>query len=105
MRIVELPEEPKTDDPESLEVIFRMPLSGERIKRRFLQNDTIAALHDFIDDLQRQGKCQFEGVTNFTSRYQLIQNMPRKVYDDSGATLESLGFFPRGAMLQVQQTE
>ena len=76
-----------------------MPLSGERIRRRFLKTDTISLLYDFIDDLQNKGKCQFEGVTNYTSKYEIIQTMPRKVYDDKTATLDDLGFYPRGAML------
>ena len=38
---VEVPEEPQADNQESLELIFRMPLSGERIRRRFLKDDKI----------------------------------------------------------------
>ena len=29
--------------------------------------------------------------------------MPRKVFADKAATLEAAGFYPRGAMLQIQQ--
>jgi hypothetical protein len=95
-----MPTEPSADNEASLELIFRMPLSGERIRRRFLKEDTISLLYDFIDDLQNQGKCKFdEDGDTFCTDYQIIQSMPRKVYSDKDATLESVGFFPRGAML------
>lgn len=82
-----------------------MPTTGERIRRRFLKTDALSSVYDFIDHLQNEGKCQFEGVEKYTSKYQIIQSMPRKVYVDRKANLESLGFFPRGAMLQIQQIE
>ena len=49
--MIELPEEPTKESEGSLELVFRMPLSGERIRRRFLKDDKIALLYDFIDDL------------------------------------------------------
>ena len=35
--VVNLPDEPSADEEDSLELVFRMPLSGERIRRRFLK--------------------------------------------------------------------
>ena len=96
---IELPEEPSADNADSLELVFRMPLSGERIRRRFLKSDSIGLLYDFVDDLQNQGKCKFEGDAGFCAGYQIIQTMPRKVFADRAASLDSVGFFPRGAML------
>lgn len=69
MREITLPEEPSVEDPDSLELIFRMPLSGERVRRRFLKTDTISLLYDFIDSLQASKQCQFEGVNSFTDQY------------------------------------
>jgi len=100
-RVVTLPEEPGSSEADSLELVFRMPLSGERIRRRFLKTDPISLLYDFVDDLQNQGRCTFEGVAGYSPHYQIMQTMPRKVFSDKEASLESVGFFPRGAMLQV----
>ena len=66
---VEVPDEPSADDQDSLELIFRMPLSGERIRRRFLKSDKIEILYGYIDSLQDSGKCKFEGVADYTDKY------------------------------------
>jgi hypothetical protein len=79
-----------------------MPLSGERIRRRFLKTDTVQILYDYIDSLQDSGKCQFEGVTDYTDKYEIMQARPRVIYSSKSDTLEAVGFFPRGAMLQIQ---
>lgn len=96
---VTLPEEPSKDDVNSLEIIFRMPLSGERVNRRYLKTDKVQLLYDFIDHLQNEKKCQFEGVEGYCENYRLIQSMPRKLFTDKEMTLETAGFYPRGAML------
>jgi hypothetical protein len=98
-RQIELPEEPLPDNTESLELVFRMPTSGERIRRRFLKTDSLGDVYDFIDHLQNEGRCQFEGVNSYTSRYQIIQTMPRKLFLEKETSLESQGLYPRGAML------
>ena len=58
-----------------------MPTSGERIQRIFLKDDKIQSLYDYVDYLQSERKCSFEGVDEYISKYTLLQNMPRKVYD------------------------
>ena len=40
-RVINLPEEPAKDDKDSTNIVFRMPMSGERIQRRFLKTDKI----------------------------------------------------------------
>ena len=57
MREVTLPEEPTAGNAESLEMILRMPQSGERVRRRFLKTDTVGLLYDFVDSLQATGQC------------------------------------------------
>lgn len=47
--VINLPEEPLADNSDSLEIILRMPVSGERIKRRFLKSDALKLIYDFID--------------------------------------------------------
>ncbi len=61
-RNIILPIEPTADDIESIEFVFRMPLSGERIKRRFKKDEKMQSLYDFIDHLQKEGKCKFEEI-------------------------------------------
>ena len=56
-RDIILPEEPTSDNTDSLELVFRLPVSGDKIKRRFLKTDDIALLYDFIDDLHNKDKC------------------------------------------------
>ena len=70
-RTIELPEEPTTANPDSLELVFRMPQSGERIKRRFLKSDKLGLVYDYIDYLQNEKKCTFMGL-EYTSRYQVF---------------------------------
>ena len=96
---VVMPEEPSKEEADSLELIFRMPVSGERVSRRFLKTDTIGLLYSFVDHLQAEGKCSFEGVEGYHQAYQIMQSMPRKLFTEKDKTLEAVGFFPRGAML------
>lgn len=46
-----MPDEPEQGNPDATNIGFRMPLSGERVQRRFLKTDKIQLLYDFIDDL------------------------------------------------------
>ena len=41
MREVNMPDEPTRENGDSLELIFRLPMSGERVSRRFLKTDTV----------------------------------------------------------------
>jgi len=46
-----LPEEPSASDPDACHIIIRLPITGERVNRRFLKTDKVALLYDFIDSL------------------------------------------------------
>ena len=70
IREINLPQEPEATQTDSFELIFRMPVTGERVNRRFLNTDVIQTLYDFIDHLQIEGKCKFEG--GFTDKYQIM---------------------------------
>ena len=50
-RNFELPEEPSADNSDATRIIFRMPLSGERVERYFLKSESIQTLYDFVDHL------------------------------------------------------
>ena len=55
-----LEEAPAADDPNSCELVFKLPGSGERISRRFLKTDTAQKLYSYIDYLYIKGDCSFE---------------------------------------------
>lgn len=58
-----LPQEPEKDDPNSINLNFRLPISGERVSRRFLRDDEVEILYKFIDHLTQNGQCLFEHET------------------------------------------
>ena len=98
-RELKLPEEPTAEHVDATRLIFRMPLTGERIQRYFLKTDSIQTLYDFVDHLQYNQKCKFEGVEDWTDDYTLVQSMPRKMFADKDKTIEETGLFPKGAIL------
>jgi len=63
----ELAEEPKEDDPNAVQIIYRLP-DGSRISRRFDKNWPVSVLYDYIDTLE----IKFED----SKQYDLIQPLP-----------------------------
>ena len=57
----QLPNEPDEKDPLACHIVFRLPVSGERVNRRFLKTDKIQLIYDFLDSLG--DKIQFETTT------------------------------------------
>lgn len=55
-----LREEPAAEDEDCVNVNFRLPVSGERVSRRFLREEKVQALYDYIDVLTAKGDCSFE---------------------------------------------
>ena len=80
--------------------MFRLPGSGERVVRRFLKEEKIQMLYDFIDSLG--DKIQFENPSK--GSYMILQSLPRKEFTNKGKTLGEEGLFPR-AMLQIKENE
>jgi len=56
----ELADAPNADDPDSCEIVFKLPGSGERINRRFLKSDKAETLYKYIEYLYLKGDCSFE---------------------------------------------
>eukprot|EP00347_Sterkiella_histriomuscorum_P003699 403363283 len=54
LKIQRLGEEPASDNPDIVQIAFRKPNGNERIQRRFLKDDLIEKLYDFIDTLDQQ---------------------------------------------------
>ena len=77
-----MPDEPAAGDPDVAEVVFRPPGSGKRVTRRFLKTDSVKLLYDYVRTLDD------ETVTfdNPNAKFNLMQAMPRKVFEESAET-------------------
>lgn len=77
-----LPQEPKSDDENSVTLLVRMP-DGSRRGRRFLRTDKLKYLFDFID----------VGRVVKPTTYRLVRPYPRRAFSDgeSDLTLNELG--------------
>lgn len=75
-----------------------MPGSGERINRRFFKTDKVQMMYDFIDSMGDQLELEHNNT------YEIMQTMPRKVFNNKERTLAEEGLFPR-AMLVVKETD
>lgn len=60
VELPELEEAPSQDDPDSCEIVFKLPGSGERINRRFKKTDKAETLYKYIEYLYIKGDCSFE---------------------------------------------
>ena len=84
-----------------------MPVSGERVSRRFLRTEKVSALYDFIDFLNINGECSFEADTSrgaaLNIKYNILQVLGAKriIYDDKALSLQDAGLYPGGAILQI----
>ena len=96
----QLAEEPAEDAEGITTIKFRDPSKGNSYQRRFLKTDTIQILYDFIQSRIDEIELEDDESTQF----ELIQNMPHKVFDDMSLTLDSQGLFPR-AVLQNRDVE
>ena len=74
-------------------LILRLPISGERHKRRFLKTDKVEYLYTYIDYLNSKGDCSFELESqsnvgtkdqNQKFNYQIVQSFGPKriIYED-----------------------
>jgi hypothetical protein len=94
-----VPEEPPAG-PDVAEVVFRPPGgSGKKLSRRFMKTDSIKVLYDYIRTLDVADV----GFDDRNANFQLIQPMPRKVFEESDTvTLQQAGLFPR-AIVQIKE--
>ena len=46
-----LPQEPEEKDPDACHIVMRMPVSGERVNRRFLKSESLSVLYDYAESL------------------------------------------------------
>lgn len=94
MKRDKLPEEPSDKDSNACQIVFRMPVTGDRVTRRFMKTDLVLSLYDFVDSLGPE-KLQLENANN---GYLIMQSMPKKVFTIKTVSLAEVGLHPR-AML------
>ena len=82
--------EPDEDNEDSTEIIIRYPNTGKRASRRFLKDDKIQYLYNYIlslDDLLQE--------INYQS-FKMSQPFPQKFFEDLDESFENYGLFPDG---------
>ena len=94
-----LPSEPDDSNPDKTTILFRYPNGSSNIERKFLKNDKISLLYDFVDTLGRDIYTE----DNYY-KFELIQTFPFKRYNNKDKTLEEEGLFPN-AMLQIKEID
>ena len=85
-----LPDEPSEDNSNAWTVQFRLPDGTRTIQRRFLKTDKIKLLYDYIHSLGEEN-----GFEHIANNFDIIQNFPKKLFDDQDKTLDEEGLFPR----------
>ena len=92
--------EPDDDNPDKCIIVFRYPDGEKNIQRKFLKQDKIIVLYDFIKSLGREIFTE-----NEHHHFSLLQTFPYKLFDErKESTLEEEGLFPN-SVLQIKEFE
>lgn len=94
-----LPDEPAEDNPDACTIQFRLPDGSEAAPRRFLKTDKVELLYDYVYSLGIG-----QGFETHHGHFQILQNFPKKIFDDMDATLQSQGLFPRSKVYVREQS-
>ena len=89
--------EPDKDNPDICIICFRYPDGDKRKERRFLKNNKIKDLYDYIESLGNEIYTE-DGKGVFS----LYQPFPPKKYENMENTLEKEGLFPN-ALIQIKE--
>ena len=90
-----MPPEPEEGNPDITNIVFRAPGSGKRFNRRFLKGNSVKMLYDYVRTLEEDDL----GFEDPSSEFNLMQPMPRKVFEEDGQkTIEAAGLFPRALL-------
>lgn len=89
--------EPDKDNPDICIICFRYPDGDKRKERRFLKNNKIKDLYDYIESLGNEIYTE-DGSGVFS----LYQPFPPKKYENMENTLEKEGLFPN-ALIQIKE--
>ena len=97
---VSLKPEPDDDNPDKCIILFRFPDGEKSVQRKFLKQDKIKLLYDFIKSLGRDIFTE-----NEHHHFSLLQTFPFNNFDDKkDNTLEQEGLFPN-SVLQIKEIE
>ena len=97
---VNLKPEPEDDNPDKCIILFRFPDGEKTVQRKFLKQDKINLLYDFIKSLGRDIFTE-----NEHHHFSLLQTFPFTNFDDKkDNTLEQEGLFPN-SVLQIKEIE
>ena len=92
--------EPDDENPDKCIILFRYPDGEKSIQRKFLKQDKINLLYDYIKSLGREIFTE-----NEHHHFSLLQTFPFKSFDDKkDNTLEEEGLFPN-SVLQIKEFE
>ena len=92
--------EPDDDNPNKCVILFRFPDGEKSVQRKFLKQDKIKSLYDFIKSLGRDIFMEEEH-----HHFSLLQSFPYKLFDDiQDHTLEQEGLFPN-SVLQIKEID
>ena len=92
--------EPDDDNPDKCIIVFRYPDGEKNIQRKFLKQDKIIVLYDFIKSLGREIFTE-----NEHHHFSLLQTFPYKLFDErKESNLEEEGLFPN-SVLQIKEFE
>ena len=89
--------EPEEDNPDVCVISFRYPDGDKRKERRFLKNNKIKDLYDYIESLGNEIYTE-DGKGVFS----LYQPFPPKKYENMENTLEKEGLFPK-VVIQIKE--
>ena len=92
--------EPDDENPDKCIILFRFPDGEKSVQRKFLKQDKISLLYDYIKSLGRDIFTE-----NDHHHFSLLQTFPFKLFDDKkDNTLEEEGLFPN-SVLQIKELE
>ena len=92
--------EPEDDNPDKCIILFRFPDGEKSVQRKFLKQDKINNLYEYIKSLGREIFTE-----NYNHHFSLLQTFPYKLFDDKkDNTLEEEGLFPN-SVLQIKENE
>ena len=92
--------EPNDDNPDKCIISFRFPDGEKSVQRKFLKQDKIKNLYEFVKSLGRDIFTEEEH-----HHFSLLQTFPYKLFDDiQDNTLEQEGLFPN-SVLQIKEID
>ena len=92
--------EPSDDNLDKCVILFRFPDGEKSVQRKFLKQDKIKILYDFVKSLGREIFMEEEN-----HHFSLLQTFPYKLFDEiQNHTLEQEGLYPN-SVLQIKERD